>query len=245
MIIIITNEFSYINKAYFLSFQEFFKYYLNNNTIIYYKTSNKKFNKELEKFYKNIYIMDFFQCWQKIFKDKIIINILYMKDLSILLDYMEYKCNFWNSFGEKIIYSYCIFLISLFFYLINPHRQLFFIYIFIYILLQIFFYLIIVNSVKFNYKSYLNNINKNKFFSNEINIYEFLNNYEYLNNKKYNINYLNNKKNIDFFHRFQKIWKMIFFLPYIFNFINIFISIIYIFLLMYILFQNFICGNII
>lgn len=241
------SDFSYINHNYYLSFKEFFESYLNNNLIHSHKIFNKKFKKELENFSIYIYKQDFFQAWCNIYHDSIINWILHMKNINLLIKYMEYKYTFWNSFFEKVLYSYSIFILTIFFtFFIKNFLNLIYIiyiYLFIYIFCQIIFYIFIVQLVKWNYKSYLNRVNKNNLFENRIYIHDFLETYNYLNKKIYNIENIYKEENSDFTYKFEKIWKIIFLLPYGLNLLNITLSIFYIFFIIYIMFQNILSIN--
>jgi hypothetical protein len=245
--IIITSDFNYINNNYYISFREFFNNYINNHNISLHKISSRKFKKELEEFYIQIYKHDFFKSWSLIFKDSILKSILHIKDMNVLIKYMEYKYTFWKEFFEKLFYSYVIFILTIIIscFLGNHMLIILFLYFVIYIIINLIYYISIVHIVKWNYKSYLNSLNKNNLLENRIYVNEFLENYSYLNNKLFNINNIFIQENNNFIHKFEKIWKITFMLPYVFSFVNLVISISYVLFLIYLMFQNLLAINII
>lgn len=244
------SDFAYINHKYLMAFQEFFHNYLQNNTVNIHKISSKKFQKELDKFYTYIYNHDFFTAWSLVFKDKITVYILHMKDVDILQAYFSYKYKFWNCFFEKILYSYGIFILTIFIsFFIRKFLfigSIMYIYIISYMLLQIIFHIGLVELVKWNYKIYLNEINKNHLLENRIYSHEFLENYRNLNNNRdFNVNNIYKMKINNFQDRFESLWKMIFLLPSILNLVNLSGSITYVFFIIYMMFQNILSINVI
>jgi hypothetical protein len=248
-IIHIFSDFSYINNNYLSSFKEFFENYLNNNIIHNHKISSNKFKNQLNKFYVFIYSEDFFKAWSMIFSDSIIQYILHMKNVEILKRYMEYKYSFWSCFFEKILYSYSIFFLTIFLsifiktiFMIN---KIIYLYIFFYILIQIFFYLLLIKTVKWNYKTYLNHLNKSNLLENKIYFNDFFNIYNLLNKKSFNMEKIYIMENNNYVHEFEKIWKLIFLSPSMLNLFNVIISISYVLFIIYMMFQNILSLNVI
>jgi hypothetical protein len=232
------KNFTFISFKYYKDLELFF--IIKKQNFLFKESDFKSttFKKHIKEFYNFIYEYSFFKNCEKSFPDNLMKILFLLEDIDSVIEYIQYKYNYWKNLIKTIVYSYIIFFFTLIIMVgINNLGIFTFLYIIIFYLIiflifQIFYYYLLIFFFTFNYKKYFLFLLYEKLFANQISIDKFLYIYKYMfefstaniykiiYNTSYQDNLVSYKKNIQYLEYF----------PIIINFLNIFLSIVFIFI---------------